>query len=257
MSKRLFGTDGIRAVAGEPPLDPAGVRKFGAALAEVLQTGRSTACRVVLGQDTRESGPWLRDAVARGLVSRGAGVVDAGVITTPGLAHVLRAGGFDAGVMISASHNAFQDNGLKAFGSEGTKLPDEMEQRVERLMLDHGIDDPGEDGETPGRDRELVGRYIAHLESVIPSRKRFKGLRLVLDCANGSASRIAPQVFRHYGAEVEPLETPPTAGTSISTAVRCTWIALRRPCCVAASTSGWPSTGTRTAAWSWIGGDAR
>jgi len=209
MSKRLFGTDGIRAVAGKPPLDPAGVRRFGAALAAVLQADVTGVCRVVLGRDTRESGPWLRDAVARGLASRRAEVVDAGVITTPGLAHVLRTGGFDAGVMISASHNPFQDNGLKAFGRDGTKLEDEMERRVERLLLDHVIDDPGDSAETPSEDGDLVRRYITHLETVIPSPNRFRGLRLVLDCANGSASAIAPEVFRGYGAEVETLADSP------------------------------------------------
>jgi phosphoglucosamine mutase len=163
----------------------------------------------VLGRDTRESGPWLSDAVARGLASRGAEIVDSGVITTPGLSHVLRAGGFDAGVMISASHNPYQDNGLKAFGVEGTKLPDEMEQRVERLMLDHGIDDPGERGGQADRDGELIRSYIAHLETVIGDRDRFKGVRLVLDCANGSASEIAPEVFGHYGAAVETVGNVP------------------------------------------------
>jgi len=209
MAKRLFGTDGIRAVAGEPPLDPAGVRRFGVALATVLQEESPASCRVVLGRDTRESGPWLRDAVARGLAWRGVEVVDAGVITTPGLSHALRTGDFAAGVMISASHNPFQDNGLKAFGREGTKLPDEMEQRVERLMLDHGVDDPGESGEGPGQNGELVRRYAAYLEGVIPSRQRFQGLRLALDCANGSACGIAPAVFRHYGAEVATLGESP------------------------------------------------
>jgi len=209
VSKRLFGTDGIRGVAGEPPLDPAGVRTFGAALAEVLRDDRPDACRVVLGRDTRESGPWLTEAVARGLASRGAEVVDAGVITTPGLAHVLRAGGFDAGVMISASHNPYQDNGLKAFGPAGTKLPDAVEQRVERLMLDHGIDDPGGTGDAVGRNGELIRSYVAHLEGVVASPGRFDGLRLVLDCANGAASTIAPEVFRHYGAEVETIGDAP------------------------------------------------
>jgi phosphoglucosamine mutase len=209
MSKRLFGTDGIRGVAGESPLDPAGVRRFGAALAEVLQAGRAASCRVVLGRDTRESGPWLRDAVASGLSSRGARVVDAGVITTPGLSHVLTAGRFDAGVMISASHNPYRDNGLKAFGAEGTKLPDDKEKEVERLMLDHGLDDPGEGNEPPRLDEGLIRSYVAHLKGVIPSPDRLGKFRLVLDCANGSASEIAPEVFRHYGAEVETLGNAP------------------------------------------------
>ena len=120
--KRLFGTDGIRAVAGKAPLDPATVRTFGAALGRVVSSDASRLARVVLGRDTRESGPWLRDAVAAGLASEGATAVDTGVITTPGLAHAVWSGGFDAGVMISAIHNPFEDNGLKAFGAEGVKL---------------------------------------------------------------------------------------------------------------------------------------
>ena len=207
--KRLFGTDGIRAVAGEQPLDPAGVRKFGAALAEVLQADGALPCRVVLGMDTRESGPWLRDAVAGGLVSRGASGVDAGVITTPGLAFVLRAGKFDAGVMISASHNPFQDNGLKAFGADGAKLSDDLENRIESLILDRGIDDPPEAPEPLPEDGALLRSYTEFLESVITPAGRFSGMRLLLDCGNGSACSVAPEVFRHHGAEVQTIGTDP------------------------------------------------
>ena len=110
--KRLFGTDGIRGIAGSPPLDPISVRKFGLALASVLATEFNHPPRVVCGRDTRESGPWLRDAVADGLAARGGTVTDAGVITTPGLAYATTASAFDAGGMISASHTPFEDNGL-------------------------------------------------------------------------------------------------------------------------------------------------
>src|SRR5262245_34643114 len=125
--KRLFGTDGIRAVAGSPPLDPPTVRKFGLALARVLAAELAHPARVVCGRDTRESGPWLTAAVADGLAAAGATLTDAGVITTPGLAFATREGGFDAGVMISASHNPFEDNGLKVFARDGVKLADAME----------------------------------------------------------------------------------------------------------------------------------
>ncbi len=108
------------------------------------------------------------------------------MITTPGLAHVVRSGGFDAGVMISASHNPFQDNGLKAFGADGAKLPDAEERRIEARILDHGVDDPGQAGGAPVHDASLVERYVARLETVLAPR-RLAGLRLVLDCANGSA----------------------------------------------------------------------
>jgi len=206
--KRLFGTDGIRAVAGEYPLDPATVRRFGAALAQVLQHEPARAARVVVGRDTRESGPWLRDAVVAGVASRGAGAVDAGLITTPGLASCVEHGGFDAGVMISASHNPFEDNGLKAFGRDGVKLSDELERRIEDLMLDEEQGTPTEGAGELREDPALARQYVRFLETVLPAN-RLRGHRLLLDCAHGSASRIAPEVFRHYGAEVETRGTSP------------------------------------------------
>jgi phosphoglucosamine mutase len=209
MSKRLFGTDGVRAVAGNAPLDPPGVRKIGASLAEVLKADGSEPCRVALGMDTRESGPWLRDAVSSGLTARGVHAVDAGVITTPGLAYVVRSAGFDAGVMISASHNPYQDNGLKIFGSDGMKLADEKETRIESLVLDGGLGESGGSVRGPEPDGELRKSYIEHLEELIQPQGRFRGLRLVLDCANGSASGIAPEAFRHHGAEVHTLGDAP------------------------------------------------
>jgi phosphoglucosamine mutase len=200
--KRLFGTDGIRAVAGEIPLDPATVRIFGAALADVLSAAAGRPPRVVMGRDTRESGPWLAGAVSTGLASRGAEAVDAGVITTPGLAHIARTGPFEAGVMISASHNPFEDNGLKVFGHDGTKLPDEIEKKIESRILDNGIGDPGPTDRAAAEDGSLLRGYVEFLESAIVPRGRFSGSRLLLDCANGSAAAIAPEVFRHHGAEV-------------------------------------------------------
>jgi phosphoglucosamine mutase len=209
--KRLFGTDGIRAVAGEPPLDPSTVRQFGAALAEVLkcQSSGDNGCRVVLGRDTRESGPWLRDAVVAGLASRDVDAVDAGVITTPGLAHVLQVGRFQAGVMISASHNPFEDNGLKVFGPRGTKLADETEQEIEKLMLDAGIDDPGESDLSVASDPALVSEYLDYLANIVTPSGCLEGMRLIVDCANGAASELAPMVFRRQGAIVDTIGTEP------------------------------------------------
>jgi phosphoglucosamine mutase len=201
--KRLFGTDGIRGLAGRAPLDPAGVRRFGAALACVLTEQTDAApLRVVLGRDTRESGPWLRDAVADGMATAGAVTTDAGVISTPGLAYVLLDAGFDAGVMISASHNPFQDNGLKAFGRDGTKLSDELEKRVEDLILDESRPEPPADAGTADSDAGLLQSYTRHLRQLVRPGDRFQGLRIVLDCANGAAFEIAPEVFRGYGAQV-------------------------------------------------------
>jgi len=199
--KRLFGTDGVRGVAGEPPLDAPSVRRFGTALAEVLHGRLGRDARLLLGRDTRESGPWLRDAVAAGLASRGATSVDAGIVSTPGLAYAVPHGGFDAGVMISASHNPFEDNGLKVFGAKGTKLSDAQEMEVERLVLDEGIADPGETPAPLPEDPTLADHYVRFLESVVPEG-RFEGVRLLLDCAHGSASALAPLIFDQLGAEV-------------------------------------------------------
>lgn len=198
--KRLFGTDGIRSVAGEYPLDPPTVRRLGVALAEVLQSAEDRPSRIVLGRDTRESGPWLRDALAAGMVSHGAIPVDSGVISTPGLAFALQSGGFDAGVMISASHNPFGDNGLKAFGADGAKLPDSIERQVEERVLDRESRDNGEITATVDMDTSLLRGYVSYLEELLAG-DRLRGRRIVLDCANGSAAAIAPEVFRHYGAE--------------------------------------------------------
>jgi len=200
--KRLFGTDGIRGVAGSSPLDPPTVRRFGAALAAVTcERHADRPCRVVLGRDTRESGPWLRDAVIEGLVAAGGTAVDAGVISTPGLAWIVAHEDFDAGVMISASHNPFADNGLKVFDHSGFKLSDDLERRVEALILDgHAL--PARAGGGHRTDEGLTRRYVEHLSRLLPQGGRLSGLTITLDCANGSACRIAPEVFRGHGAVV-------------------------------------------------------
>lgn len=200
--KRLFGTDGIRAVAGVAPLDPPSVRKFGFALAQVLGAALKAPPRVVAGRDTRESGPWLRDAVADGLAAGGAALTDAGVITTPGLAYATRTSGFDAGVMISASHNPFDDNGLKVFDASGMKLEDAIEAQIETIILDPAVPVPKEGAGRAVADASLLEKYVAALEGVVPAH-RFRGMRLLLDCANGSAAAIAPAVFRDLGAAIE------------------------------------------------------
>jgi phosphoglucosamine mutase len=206
--KQLFGTDGIRGVAGKYPLDPKTVTRFGSALAEVLFDGAKGDARVALGRDTRESGDWIATAVASGLSACGVEVVDAGVITTPGLAHVLRIGGFGAGVMISASHNPFADNGLKVFGAGGFKISDELEQQVEQKILSAEWSPPTREPQPPANDPELSAGYLRHLEAVL-SAGRLDGLNLVLDCANGSASALAQELFQHYGAAVTMIGNAP------------------------------------------------
>ncbi len=201
--KRLFGTDGIRGAAGVAPLDPPTVRRFGAALAEVLAGALAHSPRIVFGRDTRESGTWLRDEVAVGLASRNASFVDAGVVTTPGLAFIAHTGPFDAGVMISASHNPFEDNGLKVFAHDGAKLSDELEARIEAKMLDAGVPVPSDAKLAVPIDETLVNGYLDFLCASLPQAGHLNGIRVLLDCANGSASRIAPEVFRRLGAVVE------------------------------------------------------
>jgi len=207
VSKRLFGTDGIRAVAGKAPLDPSTVRRLGVALVR-LHAGTNGSPRVLLGRDTRESGPWLRDALAAGVVAAGGEAIDAGLITTPGLAWVLGRHRFNAGVMISASHNSFEDNGLKTFDSNGVKLGDDVEREIEALILDEGIDDPGEPaGKAEIRTEDIDG-YVEHLKNSV-NRDRLSGLRIALDCANGSACEIGPKIFRALGAEVHSIGVEP------------------------------------------------
>ena len=207
MSKRLFGTDGIRGVAGDAPLDPATVRRLGAALAQRF-AGPSGSARIVLGRDTRESGPWLRDAVAAGVIAAGGEAVDVGVITTPGLAWAVCQDDFNAGVMISASHNPFDDNGLKVFDHAGAKLADAIEAEIEAAILDEGIDDPGTDAGGPSLDAGIVDGYTASLIGALDN-DRLSGLLVALDCANGSACEIAPRVFRELGAEVLAIGVEP------------------------------------------------
>ena len=202
MGKQLFGTDGIRGVAGEAPLDRNTVYAFGVALGRDL-AGPRKETQAVIGYDTRESGQWISELVAGGLASQGIRVHSAGVITTPGVAYLTRTQGFGAGVMISASHNPYQDNGLKVFSRTGFKLPDEEEHTVEQeifTLLDKGV--------TPqpaklAVDGTLARRYFDYLVSTM--RARLDGVRLAIDCGNGASYTLAPELFRALGAEVEAI----------------------------------------------------
>ena len=206
MARRLFGTDGIRGVAGEFPLDPKTVHAVGVALGR-LASRLGPNPEVILGMDTRESGPWIAAQVAGGLVRAGGRPRFAGVITTPGIAYLTRMNSFVAGVMISASHNPYQDNGIKIFGHSGYKLPDERELELEAeifALLESGIE-PAEASlaEDPGLDE----RYLDFLRSTFPHR--LSGLKMVLDCANGAATRLGPALFERLGARVEAIGCSP------------------------------------------------
>lgn len=205
MAKRLFGTDGIRGIAGEPPLDPRTVVALGVALGDDLKRQGLGELPVLIGMDTRESGPQIAAQLAEGLRRAGCGVRFAGVLTTPGVAYLTRRGlpgetGFAAGVMISASHNPFQDNGLKVFARTGYKLPDadehEIEEEIFRIL-------PGlaECGPCPPLRVDCdIRPYLDFLLSTVEVPLR--GRKVVIDCGNGAASALAPELFRKAGAEV-------------------------------------------------------
>jgi phosphoglucosamine mutase len=210
LSRKLFGTDGIRGVAGDPPLDARTAHALGVALGQWARTasGGETgeAPEVVIGLDTRESGPWIAAEVAGGLKRAGVAVRFAGVITTPGVAYLARTGPFIAGVMISASHNPYHDNGLKVIDHAGYKLADSIEEELESLMfswLDSGHEAAPE---ALRLDAQLGALYVEFLASTIDGSLP---LRLVLDCANGSATDLAPQLFRRLGAHVDTIGNEP------------------------------------------------
>ena len=199
MAKQLFGTDGIRGVAGKYPLDPKTIFAFARALG-ANATAAQASPEILIGADTRESGKWIAEMVAGGLAGCGVRIRYAGVITTPGVAYLTRTGPFLAGVMISASHNPYRDNGIKVFGHSGFKLPDEEEAGIERdifRLLEDTIEPrPAEIGEDPGLD----GQYLDYL--LATAAVRFDGVRIAIDCGNGASSRLAPELFRRLGAKV-------------------------------------------------------
>ncbi len=206
MVRQLFGTDGIRGVAGQRPLDEATVSAFGSALGKDLREHHGSGPVALIGMDTRESGQWIAEGVAGGLREQGVKARFAGVITTPGVAWLTRTGHFAAGVMISASHNPYEDNGIKVFASTGYKLPDseelEIEREIFRVMLDHPTRPEPLDA-----DGSLAPRYGEYLLSTLPAP--LEGLHVVLDCGNGAASHLAPELFRRAGARVTAIHNHP------------------------------------------------
>lgn len=200
--KKLFGTDGIRAVAGQSPLDASTIYAIGLALAHSLGGASASPC-VVLGMDTRESGAWIAATLTAGLTAGGASVESAGVITTPAIAFLTRTHGFAAGVVISASHNPWQDNGIKVFGPDGYKLPDSSELAIEdeifRRLADSGAPTIGQ--ASPEVNEGDRTDYVRFLLAAVPGLS-LDGKRIVIDCANGAASAVAPQLFAGLGGEI-------------------------------------------------------
>ena len=209
-ARKLFGTDGIRAVAGEYPLDAATIYAAGLALGHSL---RKTAAepKVILGRDTRESGPWIAATLAAGLIETGVRVESAGVVPTPAVAFLARTHGFQAGVVISASHNPWQDNGIKLFGADGYKLADAVELAMEEEILHHAANSAAPDPSTlPAVEDNAAFQtdYIQFLLDCVPGLS-LDGVRIVADCANGAAAAVAPRLFRRLGGEVTLLNVAP------------------------------------------------
>lgn len=209
--RKLFGTDGIRGVAGEAPLDETTVYAVGLALAHSLRP-LSITPRVVAGRDTRESSGWILRMLAAGLRAGGAELVSAGVLPTPAVAYLTKRHGFQAGVVISASHNPWQDNGIKLFGSDGFKLADGVELAIEDVIFRHAITAvaPSLDALPAVDDEPHYGEeYLEFLLGLVPGLN-LAGRRIVVDCAHGAAAGIAQELFRGLGGEVALINTAPT-----------------------------------------------
>jgi phosphoglucosamine mutase len=216
--KKLFGTDGVRGVANVYPMTCEMAMQLGRAAAYIFKSASKRRHRIVIGKDTRLSGYMLENALVAGICSMGVDVLVVGPLPTPGIANITSSMRADAGVVISASHNAFQDNGIKFFSADGFKLPDEIELRIENLVETNHIDSLRPTAAEVGkafRIDDAAGRYIVFLKNTFPQEMDLSGLKIVLDCANGAAYKVAPAVFEELGAEVIPLGVKPN-GTNIN-----------------------------------------
>ena len=207
MSKKYFGTDGIRGEVGEYPITPEFVMKLGWAAGKVL--GKNPRDRIVIGKDTRISGYMFESALEAGIAAAGMDVQLLGPMPTPGIAYLTRTFRAAAGIVISASHNSFYDNGIKFFSAEGTKLPDEIEHAIEEYLDKEMTTVSSERLGKAKRVSTAAGRYIEFCKASIPASFSFEGLKIVIDCANGAAYSIGPKVFREMGAEVQPIFNHP------------------------------------------------
>ena len=198
MATRLFGTDGVRGKAGVFPLDHATVRRLGAALVRALPHGTQSP-HLLIGRDTRESGSWIEAELAHGAGGEGASVTSVGVLPTPAVAYLTRAfEEYDAGVVISASHNPFEDNGIKVFSGRGEKFTERVEREVEAIVADDSWEvRDGAPDEVPGA--VLIDSYLEHLRAVLSDTASFRGFKLAIDCANGATTTVAPGLFARLG----------------------------------------------------------
>ncbi len=211
MTRKLFGTDGIRGVANVDPMTGEMAMQLGRAIAHIFKEVKGRH-RIVVGKDTRLSGYMLETALASGICSMGADVMLVGPLPTPGIAFITTSMRANAGVVISASHNPYYDNGIKIFSHNGFKLPDEMELRIEELILSNHLHSLRPTASAVGKAHRIddaIGRYVVFLKNTFPNHLTLEGLRIALDCANGAAYRVAPTVFEELGAEVFPIGIEP------------------------------------------------
>jgi phosphoglucosamine mutase len=204
---RLFGTDGVRGKAGDYPLDVATVRRIGGALARALRHG-SEPVRFLAGRDTRESGGWIERELAFGIRSQGGTLISAGIIPTPAIAYLTPRLSYTAGVVISASHNPFEDNGIKVFSGAGEKFTEALEAHVEGVIADQSWSVPaGQAAEVEQVDYRA--EYMGHLRDILPADVRTRSLRLAIDCANGATTTVAPRLFAELGFELHRVGCEP------------------------------------------------
>jgi len=196
---RLFGTDGVRGVAGNFPLDPPTIARIGGAVVRFLSIDRPA--RLLIGRDTRESGEWIERELARGAVSQGAEVASTGVIPTPGVAYLTRTRDVDLGVVISASHNSFQDNGIKVFSGRGEKFGEEAERAIEAIVADTSWRVPASGEARMGR-VDWIEEYLAHTALLAPAGDALRGMRVALDLANGATTTTARRLFESLGCSL-------------------------------------------------------
>ncbi len=212
MKKKLFGTDGVRGVANIEPMTTEMAMQLGRAAAFVFKNDSKRRHRIVIGKDTRLSGYMIENALVAGICSMGVDVLIVGPLPTPGIAFITSSMRADAGVVISASHNPYQDNGIKFFSNTGFKLPDELELKIEDLIINHRLDELRPIADEVGkayRIDDAIGRYVVFLKNAFPKELDLQGLRIVLDCAHGAGYKVAPAVLTELGAEIIPLGIKP------------------------------------------------
>lgn len=209
---KLFGTDGVRGVANVYPMNVETAVKLGRAAAHIFKTAKKGRHKIIIGKDTRLSGYMLESALMSGICSMGVDALLIGPMPTPGIAFLTKNLRADAGVVISASHNPYQDNGIKFFSSEGTKLPDEIEEQMEALIFSDDIDSIRPTAEEVGkayRIDDAEGRYVSYIKTSFPKEYDLTGMKIVIDCANGAGYKCGPLVMSELGADIAVLNTSP------------------------------------------------